>query len=157
MVIFKSLLLTIVAAFVVAFTVLAVRPDYVGLRSGKADENYIQSKNCLSCHEDHFASWARTYHSRMTQEARGESVQGDFENSNTLEFLGVKARMEKRNGKFSMTFNYPDGKAQTFSVDRTVGSRRIEQYLTKQTGPKINMDIFHRLFPPHLWIRKIRA
>jgi predicted CXXCH cytochrome family protein len=144
-VIFKSLLLTIVAACVVAFTVLAMRPAYVGLRAGKADENYLQSKNCLACHTDHFTSWAKTYHSRMTQEAKAESVQGDFEKNNIYEYLGVTARMEKRNGKFSMTFNFPDGKTQNFSVDRTVGSRRIEQYLTKQTGQYTRLPIAYDL------------
>ncbi len=143
--IYKSLLLTILAACVIAFTVLAVRPEYVGARSGYADENYLQSKSCLACHTDHFASWAKTYHSRMTQEAKAESVQGDFDNQNTFEYLGVKARMEKRGGKFSMSFNHPDGKAQTFSIDRTVGSRRIEQYLTRQTGQYTRLPLAYDL------------
>lgn len=141
----KSLLLTLAAACVVAITVLAMRPAFVGVRGGQADENYLQSKDCLACHTDHFASWAKTYHSRMTQEATGDSVQGDFETHNTLEYLGVKARMEKREGKFSMTFNYPDGKAQTFSIERTVGSRRIEQYLTKQTGQYTRLPLAYDL------------
>jgi predicted CXXCH cytochrome family protein len=144
-VIFKALLMTIIAACVVAFTVLAMRPDYVGTRAGLADENYLQSKNCLACHTDHFASWARTYHSRMTQEAKVESVQGDFETHNTFDYLGVRARMEKRGDKFSMTLNYPDGKAQTFSIDRTVGSRRIEQYLTRQTGQYTRLPLAYDL------------
>jgi predicted CXXCH cytochrome family protein len=144
-VIHKPLLLTIAAACVIAISVLAVRPEYVGRRLGHADENYLQSRDCLACHTDHFASWAKTYHSRMTQEAKPESVQGDFESTNTFEYLGVKARMEKRGGKFSMTFNYPDGKAQTFSVDRTVGSRRMEQYLTKQTGQYTRLPIAYDL------------
>ena len=61
-------------------------------------------------------------------------MQGDFERDNTFEYLGVKARMERRGEIFSMTFQFADGRAQTLSIDRTVGSRRIEQYLTKQTG-----------------------
>jgi hypothetical protein len=68
----------------------------------------------------------------MTQEARPTTVQGDFEHNNTFEYLGVKARMEKRDNRFVMTLNFPDGRSQTMNVDRTVGSRRIEQYLTKQ-------------------------
>jgi predicted CXXCH cytochrome family protein len=144
-VIIKASLLTILAASVVAFTVYAIRPTYIGNRKGHADEDYIQSKNCLACHTDHFASWSKTYHSRMTQEANANSVQGDFEKENTLEFLGVKARMEKRAGRFSMTFNYADGKSQTFSIDRTVGSRRMEQYLTKQTGQYTRLPLAYDL------------
>src|SRR2546425_7898090 len=115
-----------------AVIVLAARPSYRGLRAGRVDENYLQSGDCRSCHADHFASWARTFRSRMTQEARPTSMQGDFTRENTFEYLGVKARMEQRGDRFFMTFNFPDGRTQTVSVDRTVGSRRIEQYLTKQ-------------------------
>ena len=142
---FKSLLLTFLAACVVALVVFAARPEYVGTRAGHADEDYIQSKNCIACHQDHFASWARTYHSRMTQEARPETVQGDFERDNSLDYLNVKARMERRGDKFSMTFNFADGRSQTYSIDRTVGSRRIEQYLTKQPGQYTRLPIAYDL------------
>ncbi len=143
--ILKSLLLTLIAATVVALTVFAMRPHYLETRKGHADENYIQSKNCLACHSDHYASWSRTFHSRMTQEARPQSVQGDFKHHNTYEYLGVKARMEQHGDKFSMTFNYADGGAQTFNIDRTVGSRRIEQYLTKEAGKYTRLPLAYDL------------
>lgn len=143
--VFKPLLLTFLVVCAVALTVTAVRPEYVGTRSGKADENYLQAKDCLACHTDHFASWSRTYHSRMTQEARPGSVQGDFENENTYEYLGVRARMEKRDDGFWMTLDHPDAKTQTFKVERTVGSRRIEQYLTKQSGQYTRLPLAYDL------------
>lgn len=141
----KSLGLTISALLLVAVVVLAARPNYVGVRAGKADENYLRSTDCRSCHEDHFASWARTFHSRMTQEARPGSVQGDFTRANTFAYLGVRALMEQRDGRFFMTFNFPDGRTQTVSVDRTVGSRRIEQYLTKQQGQYTRLPLAYDL------------
>jgi predicted CXXCH cytochrome family protein len=39
----------------------------------------------------------------------------------------------------------PDGKTQTASVDRTVGSRRIEQYLTKQQGQYTRLPLAYDL------------
>lgn len=144
----KSLVITLGAFLLVAAVVLAARPSYEGVRAGFADANYLKSPDCRSCHADHFASWARTFHSRMTQEAGPATVQGDFEQNNSYEYLGVKARMEKRGAAFFMTFNFPDGKTQTVSVDRTVGSRRIEQYLTKQQGQYTRLplayDLVHR-------------
>src|SRR3977135_1869573 len=101
-------------AVIVAMTVLGLRPDYVGTREGHVDANYLNAKTCLSCHADHYASWARTYHSRMTQEARPESVQGDFERNNTLDYLGVHAQMEKRGGAFTMSLTFPDGHTQAY-------------------------------------------
>src|ERR1041385_5983124 len=99
----KSLILTLVVAALIAVTVLALRPSYRDIRTGHADADYLSSKNCMACHAEHYASWARTYHSRMTQDARVESVQGDFERRNTFDYLGVHARMEKRDGRFTMT------------------------------------------------------
>lgn len=141
----KSIAITIGVLLLVAVVVLAVRPSYRGLRAGRVDENYLQSGDCRSCHADHFASWARTFHSRMTQEARPTSVQGDFTRENTFEYLGVRARMERRGDRFFMTFNFPAGRTQTVSVDRTVGSRRIEQYLTKQEGQYTRLPLAYDL------------
>ncbi|HKP11412.1 MAG TPA: cytochrome c3 family protein [Blastocatellia bacterium] len=141
----KSLILTLAVAALVAVTVLAMRPAYTGTRAGRADENYITSKNCVACHAEHYNSWARTYHSRMTQEARAESVQGDFERDNTFDYLGVHARMEKREGRFSMTLTFADGRTQTYPIERTVGSRRIEQYVTRQNGQYIRLPLAYDL------------
>jgi predicted CXXCH cytochrome family protein len=141
----KSFALTIITAALIALIVMLMRPSYIGARAGRVDENYIRSKTCAACHEDHYKSWARTYHSRMTQEARASSVQGDFESNNTFDYLGVRARMEKRENGFYMTLSFPDGRVQTFSIDRTVGSRRIEQYLSKQNGQYIRLPIAYDL------------
>ena len=119
------------AIFVVA-TVLAMRPNFVGTRAGKPDENYLQSENCQSCHQENFASWQKTYHSRMTQDASEAAILGDFETNNTLRYLGVKATMTRRGADYLMTFVYPDGRTETNQIVRTVGSRRIQQYVTKQ-------------------------
>src|SRR5215212_3196205 len=141
----KSFALTIIAATLIALIVFGMKPTYTGARAGHVDENYIRSKTCASCHEGHYKSWARTYHSRMTQEARASSVQGDFEGNNTFDYLGVRARMEKSENGFFMTLNFPNGKPQTYSIDRTVGSRRIEQYLTKQNGQYIRLLVAYDL------------
>jgi len=143
--VFKALSLTLIIAVVIAVIISAMRPSYVGARAGHADENYLNSKTCVACHTDHYASWARTYHSRMTQEARVESVQGDFERDNTFDYLGIKARMVKTGGKYSMTLSFPDGRVQSFTIDRTVGSRRIEQYLTKQEGQYLRLPLAYDL------------
>ncbi|HET6671181.1 MAG TPA: hypothetical protein VFH15_13210 [Pyrinomonadaceae bacterium] len=101
------------------------RPTYQGIRAGRADENYLKSGDCRSCHEGHYQSWARTFHSRMTQEAKPATVQGDFDHD-SFDYLGVNARMERRGDGFAMSFTFPDRQKQTLSVDRTVGSRRID-------------------------------
>lgn len=139
--IIKSSVLTMVAAFVIFVTVSGLRPDYAGIRAGKADENYIESGKCISCHPAHHASWAQTFHRTMTQEAEPQAIKGDFERNNTYEYLGVKARMERHGERYSMSLVFPDGSSRVFTVDRTVGSRRIQQYLTKQPNGYVRLPL----------------
>ena len=144
-VLIKSAVVTVFVLFAVAVGVFALRSSHTGTRQGKADENYIASENCLACHSDHFASWRRTHHGRMTQNITPQTVQGDFEQNNTFEYLDVKARMERRGNEFFMTFVYPDGKSEINKIERTVGSRRIEQYVTKQNGQYFRLPIAYDL------------
>jgi hypothetical protein len=141
----KPLAITLGAFLLVGAIVLAARPAYEGTRAGFADENYLKSRDCSSCHANHYASWARTYHSRMTQEATAANVQGDFTHNNSFQYLSVKARMEKRADGFFMILNLPDGSTQTAKIDRIVGSRRIEQYLTQQPNQYTRLPLAYDL------------
>ncbi len=141
----KSIVVTGFILFVVAVSVYELRGRYLGIREGKADANYIKSTDCRTCHEDHFASWRKTHHSRMTQDITVDTVQGDFERQNTLDYLGVSAKMEKRPAGFFMKFAYADGKSEEFKIERTVGSRRIEQYVAKQNGQYFRLPVAYDL------------
>ncbi|MDO9451634.1 MAG: ammonia-forming cytochrome c nitrite reductase subunit c552 [Stagnimonas sp.] len=93
---------------------------------------FVGSNTCLSCHADHHASWKRTYHRTMTQEASGTSVQGQFDGK-VVNAWGVPVRPVHRDGKY--LFEYLDPSTQavkaTVEVARTVGSHRYQQYLSK--------------------------
>ena len=60
--------MTVRRSFVIVVAVLLVvtgvisyvwytRPTYRGIRAGLADENYLKSGDCRSCHEGHYLSW----------------------------------------------------------------------------------------------------
>ncbi|HVY38583.1 MAG TPA: cytochrome c3 family protein [Polyangia bacterium] len=92
---------------------------------------YVGSAACRDCHLDRLASWKRTFHRTMTAEATPELVQGDFGGA-TLVSAGVTARMDRAaGGRFQMTFSRPGEPDRLATVDRTVGSHRYQQYLTK--------------------------
>ena len=62
------------------------------------------SAACGACHAEHSASWHRTFHRTMTQEARPETVAGDFSDA-TYTYEDVTARMHRDGaGRFVMTF-----------------------------------------------------
>ncbi|MGE3466950.1 MAG: multiheme c-type cytochrome, partial [Pyrinomonadaceae bacterium] len=141
----RSIALTIFLLLAVAVSALALRGRYVGVRAGKPDANYLQSTDCKICHEDHFASWRRTHHSRMTQDISPATVQGDFERNNTLEFLGVKASMQRRGNSYYIDLSHPDGQDESFKIERTIGSRRVEQYVTQENGQYLRLPLAYDL------------
>jgi hypothetical protein len=93
---------------------------------------FVGAAACRSCHEDNHRSWRRTFHRSMTAEATPASVLGAFDGA-TLRHEGVTARMDRDPaGAFRMTFAPDGGPARTFTVTRTVGSHRYQQYLAKE-------------------------
>lgn len=110
-----------------------------------SDTAYVGSAACKRCHPDHSESFARTFHRTMTQEAHDGSVLGAFDAGASLDYFGVRARMTRGSaGEFLMTFS-ADGGAHTWRarVERTVGSRRYQQYLAR------DRDVYFRL--PVAW------
>ncbi len=92
---------------------------------------YVGSAACRDCHLDHLATWKATFHRTMTAEATAAFVTGDFAGA-TMTSAGVTARMDRApDGRFRMTFRRAGQADRAATVDRTVGSRRYQQYLTK--------------------------
>jgi len=123
-----SALAVVAAGFVVAIVVSA-RTD-IATPYDVAASTYVQSETCKRCHESNYASWRRTFHRTMTQEATPDSVVGDF-NDRTFVYQGVASRMTRSDGACFMETIGPDGARGNFRIVRTVGSRRIQQYVTK--------------------------
>lgn len=97
--------------------------------------DWAGSETCRTCHPDHHASWARTFHRTMTQEAGPDSVQGAFDGREVV-FDGVAARPVRRDGRWFIDYlDRPGGEAvKSLPILRTVGSRRYQQYLTQDPG-----------------------
>jgi predicted CXXCH cytochrome family protein len=49
--------------------------------------------------------------------------------------------MAKRDGRFTMSFAYPDGRTETHDIVRTVGSRRIQQYVANENGQYVRLPV----------------
>jgi predicted CXXCH cytochrome family protein len=137
----KSVVVTLFVAVSIFATVSVLRPKYIGLREGKADENYLKSTDCKACHEGHFQSWDKTHHSKMTQLASSESVLGDFEKNHTFEYLGVKSKMQRRGGEFFIDQTYQNGKTESLKIVMTIGSRRMQQYVSEKNGQNYRLPI----------------
>lgn len=95
-----------------------------------APVGYVGSDTCRRCHETRHETWARTFHRTMTQDATPASVLADFDDA-VFEYEGVPSRFTRSGDRFFIHTLGPDGRYGRFEVVRTVGSRRIQQYVTK--------------------------
>lgn len=93
---------------------------------------YSGSQPCQDCHADRHASWHRTFHRTMTQEATSGSVLGRFDGAPMSAFGGLTRPVREGEGH---VFEYLDPRTgqpiARLPVQRTVGSHRYQQYLTR--------------------------
>lgn len=94
---------------------------------------FAGSNSCKSCHQDHYASWYRTFHRSMTQEASATSVEGRFDGE-VVRAWGGAIRPVQRDGKYFFDLLSPQtGEvAASYPIVRTVGSHRYQQYLMRR-------------------------
>jgi len=138
---------------VAATTVLLVGAS-LGARSVATDlqtprdlhgASHATSAACARCHPAHDASWRRTFHRTMTQDAQAPgALLGDFDGV-SITYLGVRATMDRdARGAPRITLRDPAGEVvRRATVERTVGSRRYQQFLARDG------DVYFRL--PIVW------
>jgi predicted CXXCH cytochrome family protein len=134
-----------------ALTIRALIPAYATARSGRLDAGYLASDDCRKCHEQNYSTWHRTFHRTMTREATAENVLGDFAHQNTLVYQGIRADMVEEHGRYWMKLTGANGKRQELEIVRTVGSRRIQQYLTKAGDAWLRLPVAYDLVQ-HRWM-----
>ena len=84
---------------------------------------------CASCHADKYAAWTAGRHSRMLQPAKAATALGDFTQTR-LTLHGKPYRLRTANGELYITESSLTGTPVEHHVDYTLGSRRIQHYLT---------------------------
>ena len=72
-----------------------------------ADDGYVSSDTCRSCHPSEHASWHRSFHRTMTQVATAETVRADFDDVVVTETAGAPMRLERRGDEFWAEFDDP--------------------------------------------------
>ncbi len=139
-------LMTAVLVVTLALALVAVRrgrsvaAELASARNLRSSQ-YVGSQQCKRCHAGHYASWQRTFHRTMTQEAGTRSVLGKFDGS-TLDYMGVRARMHRGPlGEFLIDWSAGGAQRWQAQVVRTVGSHRYQQYLGKSADRYFRLPI----------------
>lgn len=95
-----------------------------------AAAEFVGSETCAGCHRVQADLWRPSQHKLAMQHADEKSVLGDFNNA-SFDYFGVHSRFFRRDGKFVIETEGPDGKLAVFEVKYTFGLDPLQQYLVE--------------------------
>jgi tetratricopeptide (TPR) repeat protein len=125
--------IVIVLAFPAYLTRIYIERSRPALKTGPF---FTGRASCIECHKKEDDLWSGSHHDLAMDTATTETVLGNFDN---YEFRhnGQTHRMFRRDGKFFMNTNGPDGKSGDFQVAYTFGYTPLQQYLVPFEGGKL--------------------
>jgi tetratricopeptide (TPR) repeat protein len=99
-------------------------------------EGYLGDLVCRNCHEEAFQDWEGSHHDLAMQQATERTVLGDF-SGQSLTSNGLTSRFFRRDGKFFVHTEGPDGGMQDFEVKYTFGVEPLQQYMVEFPGGRL--------------------
>lgn len=100
---------------------------------GSGKPQFVGSQACAACHGSAFVDWKASQHHAAMQVAADDTVLGDFDGA-TFSKDGVDSTFFKRDGKFWVRTDGPDGKIADFEIGYTFGIFPLQQYLIAMPG-----------------------
>ena len=97
---------------------------------GASVATFVGSETCNGCHRMEAGLWQTSQHKHAMDHATDKSVLGDFSDA-TFDYYGVKSRFFRKDGKFYVETDGPDGKLAVFEVKYTFGIDPLQQYLVE--------------------------
>jgi predicted CXXCH cytochrome family protein len=91
---------------------------------------YVGRQTCAECHQGEHKLWQGSDHDQAMMLATDQSVLADF-NDTKFEYQGVTTRFFRRDGKFMVNTEGPDGKYHDYEVKYTFGVRPLQQYMVE--------------------------
>jgi tetratricopeptide (TPR) repeat protein len=128
-----------VAAAVALATALAAsaqRPTPAAATPAPVAATYVGSAQCASCHAQQHAAWKGSDHDLAMQVATADSVLGNFASAKFM-YAAITSTFSRRDGKFFVNTDGPDGKLGNFEIKYTFGVRPLQQYLIELPGGRI--------------------
>jgi len=93
-----------------------------------ANGGYVGAQSCAGCHTAEYRHWKDSQHAQAMQTATESSVLGDFHDV-SFSYAGVTSTFFRRDGKFMVRTDGPDGTLQDYEIAYTFGVYPLQQYL----------------------------
>lgn len=100
------------------------------------DRGYLGSAACESCHEEAYGRWKSSLHIKMTRQLADANVAGDFSPRAAFTAHGRSYTFARKDGKPFVTVR-ANGRSDTYAVDYTLGSKRLQGYLATLPGGRL--------------------
>ncbi|MGH7571591.1 MAG: multiheme c-type cytochrome [Gemmatimonadota bacterium] len=100
--------------------------------------DFVGSATCAECHAAEAAAWRGSDHDLAMQEATEETVLGDFDDA-AFTYAGVTSAFFRRNGRFHVRTDVPDGELADYEIAYTFGVDPLQQYLIPFRGGRFQM------------------
>ena len=101
-----------------------------------AAAQYVGRAQCAGCHASEDAAWKGSDHDLAMQAADERSVLGDFANAR-FSYAGTATTFFRRDGKYYVNTDGPDGKLHDYEIRYTFGVRPLQQYLIEFPGGRM--------------------
>ncbi len=98
-----------------------------------ARATYVGKEKCIDCHRREYDLWRGSDHDWAMAVATDSTVLGDFNNAE-FEYNGKVSRFYKKDGRFYVFTEGPNGKWGEFEIVYTFGVRPLQQYLVPFPG-----------------------
>jgi Flp pilus assembly protein TadD len=89
---------------------------------------FVGSETCAGCHRAEASLWRGSQHSHAMAHADDKSVLGDFADV-SFDYYGVRSRFFRKEGKFFVETDGPDGTLGIFEIRYAFGIDPLQQYL----------------------------
>jgi tetratricopeptide (TPR) repeat protein len=97
---------------------------------------FVGRDACIDCHEEAYKAWLGSDHDNAMAVANDSTVRGDFDDA-VFQYRDVTARFFRRDGKFFVNTQGPDGEPRDFEIAYTFGIEPLQQYLIPFPGGRL--------------------
>jgi Flp pilus assembly protein TadD len=101
-----------------------------------ATATFVGREACANCHGEEEKRWKGSHHDLAMQEATPATVLGNFANA-TFTHFGVTTTFFRRDGKYFVRTDGPDGQLHEYPIAYTFGVEPLQQYLIPFPGGRL--------------------